>query len=543
MAEERSAAEQIRSMYGRLPRLARIGILVLAVALVFWFLWSTVSSMLRTWEPVSTGVSGSQQAEILNVLRTRQIPYRIEGGTIMVPTEVADETKIELSGQGLQADPLIGLERLESIGMGDTDKTIDAKTRLALQEELQKGLNSLSMVTSSMVQLALPADSAWITEREEQAKASIWLTLNPEMELSRQKVRGLQIQIANSIRGLQPENVSILDQHFNLLSVHVDEEGQLGERQNAIEKDIEKNVREVLEPVVGERGVRVAASVNLNQVAEIVTETTYDTDNPAETSYEVIEEESTEGAGSGGVPGSETNTGEITSGGGPSSGQTSRTEERRQTKYSEVIKQREQKPGEVKRMTVAVWIDMQPAEGESEDESEYVSWGEEKLSEWERKLKDAVGFDENRGDSLTITETSFDYLHRQEREFERRQQVEQTQRLYNIFDWSDWTSFVKIPLLLLTAILLVWFILRPVTKVVLAPLLAQLPGRAPAQIPDHLPKTVEELEAEIEGQLEEDLELPGKEVKKGTILKKRLTELAKNEPETFSQLVRSWLYE
>ena len=63
------------------------------------------------------------------------------------------------------------------------------------------------------------------------------------------------------------------------------------------------------------------------------------------------------------------------------------------------------------------------------------------------------------------------------------------------------------------------------------------------QLPEELPKTVEELEAEMEEQLEEELEIGAREVKKGAVLKKRITELAKAEPESFLQLIRTWLYE
>ncbi len=193
------------------------------------------------------------------------------------------------------------------------------------------------------------------------------------------------------------------------------------------------------------------------------------------------------------------------------------------------------------RQSVAVVIDLRRTEGE-DGSLEFVSWGEENMQLWQSLLQNAVGLDEQRGDTLTLEEDSFEHSHRMEQELEERLVIEQNRRMYDIMDWSDWTSLIKIPVIILLAFFVLWFVIRPMGKRVLAPLL-QLPSGTMAALPERLPKTVEELEAEMEGKLEEELDIGAREVKKGTILKKRISELAKSEPETFMQLIRSWLYE
>jgi flagellar M-ring protein FliF len=255
------------------------------------------------------------------------------------------------------------------------------------------------------------------------------------------------------------------------------------------------------------------------------------------------EEEETNGQGAQGVPGTETNTGEATAAAaGGAGGNRTLSQEESQIDYPTTLTEVERRPGDIKRQSVAVVIDLRRTVGE-DGSLQFVSWGAENLQRWEELLKNAVGLDEQRGDTLTLEEDSFEHSHRMEQEVEQQRLIEQNRRMYDPFDWTDWTSLVKIPLIVLVVFIALWFIVRPVGKRVLAPLL-QLPvGRAAAALPERLPKTVEELEAEMEEKLEEELDIGTREVKKGTILKKRISELAKNEPETFMQLIRSWLYE
>lgn len=541
MAENATVSGQVSNVWGRIPPLLRLGISIAIVALIGWFLWNAFSGFLIRWEPLAAGLQDAEQARVLEYLRSQGVNYRVEGGTIMAPADRASELKIEMAGQDLQVGLLRGLERLESVGIGDTEKTIHAKRQLALQEEIQKALNSLPMIHASQVRLALPEDRGFLASSEQPAKASVWLTLRPGARLSDEQVRGLQIQIAHSIQNLQADDVSILDHNSNLLSQRTGDTVLAVVRQKE-EQRIKEQVVNLLGQTLDPGRIRVAATVELDRISRKETRKDIDTTKPAETSFQSVEEESSGGGGAGGAPGTEANTGDATASGyrGAASSST-RSEESRQTDYPTVLTEVEYKPGEVKKRSVAVVIDLRRTLNEDGTE-QYVSWGQNSLQNWEQALHDAVGIDETRGDRLTLTETSFEHLHRMAVELERDQLIQQQRRMYDLFDWSDWTSFIKIPVIILFSFILLWFFVRPIGKRVLAPLLA-LPSRSVGQIPDRLPKTVEELEAEMEGRLEEELELPPKEVKKGTVLKKRLVELAKNEPEGFSQLVRSWLYE
>ncbi len=355
-------------------------------------------------------------------------------------------------------------------------------------------------------------------------------------------MRGLQIQIAHSISNLQPENVSILDHRSNLLSERPGEDAVLVQAQRKEEERIKEAVLNLLGQTLDPGRIRVSATVELNRISRKETKKEIDSSSPAETYFESVEEEETSGAGAGGVPGVETNTGGGAAiGSGSNAGTRTRTEEKRRTDYPTTVTEIEYKPGEVNRKSVAVVIDLR-RQIDEEGSEQYVSWGDEQLRSWEQALRNAVGIDEERGDTLRLDETSFEHLHQMAVELKQEQEVQQQQRMYNILDWSDWTSFIKIPILLLIGFILLWFIVRPVGKRVLAPILS-LPMRTTRRLPEQLPKTVEELEAEMESRLKEELELPAREVKKGTVLKKRLSELARNEPESFSQLLRSWLYE
>ncbi len=542
MAEESSAAGQISQLWARVPGLARLAIVLVAGLVLAWFVWTGALALLRPWEPLAAGISNTERARVLEYLRSNNVDYKFEGDTIMVPADVAAELKIEMAGQELHVGQLKGLERLETTSMGDTEKTIAAKQQLALQEEIQKALNSLPLITSSQVKLALPPDTGFLTSTRQPAKASVWLTLSPGGTLSHAQVRGLQIQIAHSIQNLLADDVSILDHNSNLLSSRADDDSMLAEMRLTIEQEKREKILNLLDKKVGPGNALVSVTAELETVSRKSTSTEIDISRPAERIRKTREEEESSGMGAQGVPGTETNTGEETAAaGGGGGGNRTMTEEESQIDYPTTLTEVERRPGEIVRQSVAVVIDLRRTEGE-DGSLEFVSWGDENLQRWQSLLQNAVGLDEQRGDTLTLEEDSFEHSHRMEQELEERLVIEQNRRMYDIMDWTDWTSLIKIPVIILLAFFVLWFVIRPMGKRVLAPLL-QLPAGTMAALPERLPKTVEELEAEMEGKLEEELDIGAREVKKGTILKKRIAELAKSEPETFMQLIRSWLYE
>ena len=194
------------------------------------------------------------------------------------------------------------------------------------------------------------------------------------------------------------------------------------------------------------------------------------------------------------------------------------------------------------RQSVAVVIDLRRTVNQETGEVEYVSWGQENLQRWIALLGNAVGVDESRGDMLTLEEDSFEHSHRMEQELEELKVVQQNRNM-----WTRSTG--RLDLLRQgpdhpAARLYNPLVHPPADGQARVGSVADTSGRFHATaVAEELPKTVEELEAEMEEQLEEELEIGAREVKKGAVLKKRITELAKAEPESFLQLIRTWLYE
>ena len=544
--------EQIRGAVENLPGPLKLAIIAVVVGGILWFVWGAISDMMQNYEPIAVGLSGKQKSEVLNYLRSRNIKYKIEGDSILVPEKNSDELRIEMAGLDLEVTQLKGLERLNEVGMGDTEKTISAKKQLALQEELQIALNSLNYVDGSNVLLTLPQENSFIAKNRDPAKASIILRLKPSASLTSEQIRGIQNIVANSIQGLTPANVTITDQYSNPLTSPSDGTAQYSIAEMDEVKRIKQEVKGLLEPAVGVSGINVAASVEINMEHKRQTKREIDTNRAAETTFETTEEEEQGGAGVGGPPGAESNTGEETAGGGGQGGSSrTMTKEKRSTDYPTTLTETEILPGEIKRKSVSVVVDLkkQVTKDESgKDVVEYVSWGEETLNSWRETIKHAAGIDDRpveeggRGDTFSLIEVSFDSLHEVATSIEKEERSLEQRKMLDIFDWSDWTALIKIPLLITILFAIFWFVIKPIGKIILEPVL-QLPSQAAAQIPEELPKTVEELEAEIEGKLEDEIDLASKEVTKGTILKKRIAELAKNEPEGFAQLLRTWLNE
>lgn len=539
-----SVFDQLRGGLDNIPAPVKLGAVVLVGLLLLWMIWNFVAGMLMQWEPLAIQVQGAEKSQILEYIRSENIKYKIEGDTILVPADQASELRIELLGQGMSATPLMGLERLNEVTMGDTEKTIAAKRQLAFEEEIKRNLLMLKSIKNAEVNLSLPSDSAFFSRSQVPAKASITIHENPSNPIGKDRVRGIQLAVANSVQGLVPENVVIINQDGKQLSEENSEESRYNAKQIEEERRIIEAVENIFVPVLGPERVQVSANVEIDRTSEVVTDKKIDINSPATTSSRTVEKDE-ERPTLGGQPGSESNTGDPNAANANALATSTSTEETVQTEFPETITQREKPAGTIKRKSVAVIIDLKEESTAAEDgsqQTQWVNWSDETLENWRDAIRQAAGILENRGDEVSLMQISFEEYHRRQLDIREQQISVQQRRMFDIFDWGDWTALIKIPLLIIILFSLFWFIIRPVGTLVLEPILS-LPSQSEAEIPEELPKTVEELEAEIEGKIEDEIDMASKEVTKGTILKKRVSELAKNEPEGFTQLIRTWMNE
>ena len=206
---------------------------------------------------------------VLSRLKEMNINAKIEGTTIYVPKEKIDELRAQLAVEGMFGDDTIYPEETKS-SFYETSVEKNQRYLIAKQNKLKKGLKAIEGVDYADVNLYIPEDQTFIIDQSSnEATASLIIKMKPGYPpLDRNQVNGIVQYIARSVKGLQPDKVSIIDENGRSL---VPESGTPNamissqmEMQEAVKNSIEKSITKFLEAPFGLNNVRVTAAVKLD---------------------------------------------------------------------------------------------------------------------------------------------------------------------------------------------------------------------------------------------------------------------------------------
>ncbi len=348
---------------------------------------------------------------VVQRLRDMKVAYRVTGGgTIEAPADTIHELRLDLAAEALPSGGQSGFELFDRTRLGLTDFGERLNYQRALQGELARTIAHLDSVEEARVHIALPAERLYTSEQKAPT-SSIVLKLQGGQTLNAAQVKSIVHLVSGAVEGLAPESVAVLDTRGRLLC-NPDDSGPGGtglaaasnqlQLRREYERGIEAAVQSMLDGVLGPGKSVVRASAEL--VFESV-ERELETYEPAGEGTGVMESRREfreiyrglgEGA-AGGVPGVASNTGASAS--KRAVRQKAGADEYEQSEVTAkylVSRQRErrlQPPGQVKRISLSVFIDREADLGEVEDLSEAVAA--------------AVGLDPTRGDAVVITRVPF----------------------------------------------------------------------------------------------------------------------------------------
>lgn len=374
------------------------------IALVAVGIWASGDS----YQVVYTEADVEAMAIAKASLEERNIPYKVsqDGTTLSVPRHVAGEATIDIGASG----NVVGLEIIESISAGTTPRREEWQYQRGLQGELTRTLLSLDAIDACRVHLVLPDETAFLRDRRE-GSASVTLRLAPGRSLSARQITGITSLVAGAVQGLDPNQVVLTDAGGNILTQT--EEGDsfqqqassLMEKQRAEERVLEERVQKSLTKLLGNSELfDVAVAVQLDDTHKEETVQELDPASQVTISEQLIEEE-TLGSRAGGVPGSESNLPEKRA---SSSTETERSSTQTQANYdyTKRTSHTTQLAGSVKRVTAAVNVDLATIqEIVSGSEGEHTK--ESLKADLEASIQNAIGYQETRGDALTLNFMTF----------------------------------------------------------------------------------------------------------------------------------------
>ena len=297
-----------------------------------------------------------------------------------------------------------------------------AKYNRAIEGELARTIAKLQSVESARVHLAIPKQSVFVRDKSK-TRASVVLNLFSGARLDEERITGIVHLVAASVPGLEADQVTVIDQKGRLLTSRGTSGIAASSSQLAYTRSLEslyaQRIKDILVPILGEDGVRAQVVADIDFTTVETTTESYQPDNRAVRSEEIIEEK-TSGMGVSGVPGALSNqppqggtTGVVESTGEAAAPVNSSSHATRNYEMDHSVSHSRTAPGDVQRLSVAVVVDY--SERAREDGSlERVPLGEEEMTRITALVKDAVGYDAERNDSVNVSNISFKVMEEME---------------------------------------------------------------------------------------------------------------------------------
>jgi flagellar M-ring protein FliF len=416
LSKDTLSSEQAGAWFDRLHSLQitrRLGLMaMIAVAVaagLFVFFWSQKPA----YTPLYTGLDEKGTAEAADLLRTAQIPFKLDQatGAITVPEEKLYDARLKLAGAGLTDTGNMGFEVMEKDpGFGVSQFVENARYQHALETELARTIASLRPVREARVHLAIPKPSAFTRQRDV-SSASVVLELRGGNGLERNQVDAIVNMVASSIPDLAPERVTVVDQSGRLLTI-ADPNSDAAmnaaqfEQVQRQESDYNQRIRELLEPMTGPGRVNPEVSVDMDFSVTEEARELYNGEPPKLRS-EQVSDNTTAAIGPQGVPGATSNTppGAPQPAAATTPTETSKSATRNY-ELDRTLQHTRQPPGRIKRVSVAVLIDHVPRPGAKGKMVEQALSAAE-LTRIEGLVKQAVGFNAERGDTVSVMNAPF----------------------------------------------------------------------------------------------------------------------------------------
>lgn len=383
-----------------------------------------------------SGLSDRDGGAIVTALAQMNVPYSFSdnGNALLVPADKVHETRLRLAEQGLPRNGDTGFELLDKARFGVSQFTEQINYQRALEGELANSVQALSAVQAARVHLALPRESVFVRDRQPPS-ASVLVTLYPGRRLSDTQTAAIAWLISASVPHLSADQVSIVDQNGQMLTTDRTVDGSTRSGQ-ALIADIEQRAAErilaLLTPLVGSGNVRAQVTADVDFTQREQTLETFgpnqEPDTAAVRSRQTRFSSRRQGNEARGVPGALSNQvpadpvtplsdPEATAVAGtttttttlagehehPAPGDDRDVQNDTTTNYEvdRTIQHVKEPAGKLRRLSVAVVVNDRTVAGERHPLSDEV------MAKLQQLVKEAVGFDETRGDSVSVINSPF----------------------------------------------------------------------------------------------------------------------------------------
>lgn len=501
--------EQIKKLWSELNSSLKIVVVIVVVFMSAFFGYLIIRGTSANYQPLFTELSTSDAAGVVEIIEENNIDYQLTGGgsTILVPENEIHRLRLEAANQGFPTQGVVGFEIFDSSDFGTTEFEREVNYYRALGGELSRSIQTMDGISFAKVQIS-PAEQSLFLAEEKSAGASVILELERGFNLSSGQVQAIQNLVAGGVQDLPLEEVTIVDTRGNLLSQNSSEDNWASSSGNfaikhQFEESLIKDLNLMLTRVLGPDNfvVRVNAELDFDQRQAESKIYTPVTDEDGIIRSEEVNTENQQGtAGAAGVPGTDANIPQYQA--ADTAQGDSYESESRITNYeiNERIEQHVYAPGDVKRLSVSLLVDQ--------------NTDEDSLIQIREAVAAAIGFDEERGDTINVSAINFDRSLEAAAEEARAAQEAAERREFYIYG-----GLILLILILTSALIIYLYRKRGL-----------------------LVDKGSQLDVSVEEDEEEELLFKANpEQKKQAQLKKELENIVHSDPESAAKLIRSWL--
>ena len=496
-----------------------VAIILVAAALTF-FLTRT------TYVPLFTDLTLEEAAQVKTSLDALAVDYELAGGgtSINVPAEQLESLKLQMASEGVPSGAGNGYSTFwNNAGFGMTDNEFDVLQLSAMQTELATLIRQIEGVNNANVMLALPETGVFLQDTTQEPTATVILQTALGHQFSEDQIKTLYNLVAMSVPNLKPENIVITNQYSEDFSLSdTNSSASIVADQMAIKEKIEKDLQRQVQSLLG--SLMGAGKV----VVSVTTDIDFSQENRKEDLLEPVNEENMEGiiisaqnisetytgtgAAATGEPEADTTTDNFTTynEGAFGDGEYERVEEQLNYGVNEIHREISESPYKIRDLGIQVVVEPPTPDDQASMPDGLTADIEAMLGTIVRTTldKSAVGqlTEEQVGDKIVVSVQQLQGMPTAE---------EQTTPVI------PWWAYVIAGILLVAIILLIVYILRARKKKQLAEEQALLEAQ-------------EELVVE---------EIPTEDDNEATVRRKQLEKLAKEKPEEFAKLLRTWISE
>ena len=411
------AISELRRMANQ-PAVKRAMPAVAAIAVVFVGLIAYMIFQQPSRTTLYASLPESEKSKILDALMNSGIDATIDPttGDVMVPVPDYHESKMKLAAQGLPTSVPGGYDTLGEIQMGTSRSVESMKLKQSQEIELARSISEIDYVTSARVHLAIPEKSVFVRDTAP-VTASVFVQLLEGRSLDATQVKAITHLVSSSVPGLNEANVTIVDQFGKLLSNPIDDpesilsNAQLQHRVR-LENIYRSRVVSIVTPIVGAGNVSAQINLELDFTLSEETEEIVDPEQSVLRSEQNTLDTTTDGKAKG-IPGALSNTPPMaaelksspeaaTAGENVLSSSSSNV---RNYEISRKVLTKKNPSGGITKIQAAVLV--RETFTINEDGVEVSSISDATKERITSLVKDVIGYNEDRGDSLTVSSSPF----------------------------------------------------------------------------------------------------------------------------------------